>query len=322
MERPDGNAPAICLTAADVDRLAEVVETGEFFWLDLEAADDGQIESTGQALGFHPLAIEDSQHFGQRPKVERHKDHMFIVFFGAAPAEDEDRLVEVHIYFTDRFLVTVRRDQSPGLDALSGRVKSRGLSGQMLLHALLDVLADSFGEVLEEIADETDEIEANILGGQRLLGEQEIYLVRRRLVGIGRTLHRQNAIYGTLASQLEHMEGFDPEFTPYFGDVGDHLARMSEQVDVLRERTSGAAELFLAAASNRMNVVMKQFTVIAGVFLPMSVVVGFFGMNFRWMVINIDTAAAFILLGLIFPLLTIFGLLAWFIQRGWLRQDE
>lgn len=316
-----GDQHAICLTSADLPRLGEVAAGERFFWLDLEAANDEQIQSMGTTLGFHPLSIEDSQHFGQRPKVERHRDHLFAVFFGAAPAQDEDRLVEVHIYFTERFLVTVRRDSSPSLDQLELSVARNGASGQMLLHSVLDVLVDSFGDVLEEIDEDIDEIEANILGAGRKLGEHEIYTTRLRLVAVGRTLHRQSAVYPALADVLEHMPGFDPEFTPYFGDVGDHLHRMSENVDTLRDRISGAAEIYLAAASNRMNVVMKQFTVIAGVFLPLSVVVGFFGMNFGWMVRNINSATAFWTLGVVAPFLISVGLVWWFAYRGWLRDD-
>ncbi len=312
---------AICLTAADLDRLGQVAASGEFFWLDLRAAGDDEIERVGKVLGFHPLSIEDSQHFGQRPKVERHRDHLFAVFFGAAPAEDEDRLVEVHIYFTGAYLVTIRREESPALDDLERRVRRNGLTGHMLLHAVLDALVDSFADVLEEIDEATDEIEANILGGSQQLGERQIYLVRRRLVTVGRVLNRQRSTFTALAESVEQIEGYEPASTPYFADVADHLHRMSEAVETLRERTSGAAEIYLAAASNRMNVVMKQFTVIAGIFLPMSVVVGFFGMNFGWMVRNISSASAFWLLGVVAPVLISIGLYWWFAKRGWLREE-
>jgi magnesium transporter len=312
---------AICLTNADLDRLAQVAASGEFFWLDLKAAGDDQIEQIGKTLGFHPLSIEDSQHFGQRPKVERHRDHLFAVFFGAAPADDEDRLVEVHIYFTRAYLVTIRHEDSPALDVLEHRVRDNGLTAHMLLHAVLDALVDSFADVLDEIDEATDEIEANILGDGRQLGEQQIYLVRRRLVTVGRVLHRQRAMFASLAESVEQVEGYEPASTPYFADVADHLHRMSEAVETLRDRTSGAAEIYLAAASNRMNVVMKQFTVIAGIFLPMSVVVGFFGMNFGWMVHNMRSAWAFWVLGVLIPGLISAGLYWWFAKRGWLREE-
>jgi magnesium transporter len=321
MDSDDGSGAATCLTATDLDRLGHVAAAREFFWLDLEAATDEQIQRMGETLGFHPLSIEDSQHFGQRPKVERHKDHLFAVFFGAAPAEDEDRLVEVHIYFTTDYLVTIRRETSPELDRLAHHVRKNSLTGHMLLHAVLDVLVDSFAEVLEEIDEATDEIEANILDRDQKHGEQQIYLVRRRLVTVGRALQRQRAMFPSLADALEEVEGHEPETVPYFADVGDHLDRMSEIVETLRDRTSGAAEIYLAAASTRMNVVMKQFTVIAGIFLPLSVVVGFFGMNFGWMVRNINTSLAFWLLGVFVPTVISIGLYWWFGKRGWLRED-
>ena len=83
----------------------------DFYWLDLHGAPPELVQVLGEVYGFHPLAIEDAVHFGQRPKLEEYDDFVFLVVFGAAP--DEDDLVEVHCFFTERFLVTVRRDHCP-----------------------------------------------------------------------------------------------------------------------------------------------------------------------------------------------------------------
>jgi magnesium transporter len=119
---------------------------------------------------------------------------------------------------------------------------------------------------------------------------------------------------------LRRLFGPDGEESPYFRDVLDHLLRVGESTDAMRDRLVGAFELYMAAINNRQNVTMKQFTVIAGIFLPLSVVTGFFGMNFGWMVDHIDSRLSFLLLGAIGPAVLAAVLFWVFVSRGLFRE--
>ena len=90
---------------------AELLARGGFFWLDLDKPDADDFEILREVFGFHPLAVEDSEHFDQRAKIEDYDDFVFLVVYGASP--DDDRLVEVHCFYSERFLVTVHRDDCP-----------------------------------------------------------------------------------------------------------------------------------------------------------------------------------------------------------------
>ena len=133
-------------------------------------------------------------------------------------------------------------------------------------------------------------------------------------------MHRQSEAYTRLHEVLRRLPDHDPANAPYFRDVQDHLIRVTESADALRERISGSFEIYLAALDNRQNIIMKQFTVIAGIFLPLSVVTGFFGMNFGWLVFHINHFSQFLILGVMLPL-AIFAGIVWLIRsRGLLSE--
>ena len=133
---------------------------GQFFWLDLENADAGDFEILRDVFNFHPLAVEDSEHFGQRAKIDDYDDFVFLVVYGAV--EDDDRLVEVHCFYSERFLVTVRRDDCPAFMELRRRyAKREGPIEQpsLLLYQIVDGLVDSFFPILADFDDRIDVLE-------------------------------------------------------------------------------------------------------------------------------------------------------------------
>lgn len=316
---PGGSPRAVtCLDAVDADAIERSLHGNGFLWLNLRDGGNVSAEAAraGTMLGLHELTIEDLEHFDQRAKVEDYDDYVYIVAYGAAPDEDEDRLVEVHIAYSPNFLLTVTRDDSPELVALHARSSGSVQSGQQVLHAVLDLLVDSFAPLLDDIDGQIEEIEENIFERRLREREVDIHNVRRQLVRIVRVAHRQSEAYTRLRETLRRLPDHDPEQSPYFRDVQDHLIRVTESADSLRDRVQGVFEIYLAALDNRQNIIMKQFTVIAGIFLPLTVLVGFFGQNFKWMVDNVGDATSFVLLGLLLPALIVAGLLLLIWRRG------
>lgn len=133
---------------------------------------------------------------------------------------------------------------------------------------------------------------------------------------IVRVTHRQSEVYTRLRETLRRLPDHNPDHAPYYRDVQDHLIRVAESADSLRDRVQGVFEIYLAALDNRQNIIMKQFTVIAGIFLPLTVLVGFFGQNFKWMVDNVGDADSFVLLGLVLPAAIVATLLLVIWRRG------
>jgi magnesium transporter len=291
---------------------------GGFFWLDVRRPTREQVKLIGETFGFHPLAVEDSLKFGQRPKVEDYGDVQFIVLYGHAP--DDDGLVEVHVYASERFVVTIRRDAAPALDDLhrlyEKRYKAPEYAGE-LLYRLADALVDSFFPPLAEFDERLDLIEDALITQPRDEHLTDIFTMRRRLARLRRVLMPQRDLVGKFAAGAFVLPGSDTETERYFRDVYDHLIRLNEQIEVTRETMTVAIDVYLTASNNRLNDVMKRLTVIATVFLPLTFVTGFFGQNFGWMVKHVGSAGSFVAFGLGSQLLVLALLVVWFRRRGW-----
>lgn len=297
------------LTAADADEVAGKLDRGEFFWLDLHRPTDREYALLRDVFAFHPLAVEDSEKFGQRAKLEDYDDFVFIVLYGASP--DEDRLVEIHCFYSEHFLVTVHRDEAPALAELRRRpVAAKPIE---LLYHVVDALVDSFFPVLSEVDDRLDAIQDDML--RRLEQEQlhELFDLRRRLVVIRKAVVPERDLVGRLIS----LPGMTPEAEHYFRDVYDHLVRLTEALDGHRDLIGGTMDLYMSSSSNRLNAVMKQLAVIATVFLPLTFITGFFGQNFEWMVDHVGGWPAFVGLGIGTELAVAAAMLALMKRRGW-----
>lgn len=302
----------------DRDTLGEHLESGEFFWLDLHRPHEAELELLRDMFGFHPLAIEDSVHFGQRPKLEDYDDFVFLVVYGWAP--DEDGLVEVHCYYSERFLVTVRRDEAPAFEDARRRCErtlARNREGILALHHVVDGLVDSFAPALERFSERLAVIEDEMLHRPSDRHVHEILTMRRRLALVRKVVGPERDVFGRLTSGVAELPGMTSEAERYFRDVYDHLFRLAETIDAYRELSTGAIDVYMSAASNRLGNVTKQLTVIATIFLPLTFITGFFGQNFGWMVERVDSAAAFFVLAIGVQLAAIGALVVYFRRQGW-----
>jgi magnesium transporter len=283
---------------------------GGFFWLDLDQPDTADFEVLRDVFGFHPLAIEDSEHFDQRAKVDDYDDFIFIVVYGAT--NDGDRLVEVHCFYSERFLVTVHHDDCPAFSEIRRRYQSRDDvidQPSLLLYRVVDGLVDSFFPILASFDNRIDELEDQIFARANDEQLQEIFRMKRLLVGMRKAVTPQRDTFASLMGRIAGLPGLGDEDERYFRDVYDHLIRISDLIDSYRDLLTGAMDVYLSTVSNRLNSVMKQLTVIATIFLPLTFITGFFGQNFRWLVDHVEGLPEFLAFGiggLIVPLVMLF----------------
>jgi len=300
------------------EKIGELVAEGGFFWLDLDRPDAEDFQVLRDVFKFHPLAIEDSEHFGQRAKIDPYDDFAFLVLHGAST--DEDRLVEVHCFYSERYLVTVHRDEAPAFNEVRERFAKRGQPIEhppRLLYQIVEALVDSFFPILADFDDRIDELENAIFlrADERQL--QEIFQMKRLLVGLRKAVTPERDMFARLVTGVETLPGMTAEDERYFRDVYDHLIRISDLIDSYRDLLTSSMDVYLSTVSNRLNSVMKQLTIIATIFLPLSWLTGFFGQNFGWMVDHIGAWETFVAFGLGTELLALALLLAFFRRRGW-----
>src|SRR4051794_19921574 len=173
------------LSAPGPDDVRERLDRGTFFWLDIPQPSKEDIDLLRDVFAFHPLALEDSAHFDQRPKIDTYDDFAFLVVYGAT--DDADGLVEVHCFSSERFLVTVRRDSCPAFVRLQQRYMERGDAlhdETMLLYHVVDGLVDSFFPALADLDDTIDDLETQIFERAHESQLRQIFHMKQRLVGL------------------------------------------------------------------------------------------------------------------------------------------
>ena len=309
-----------CFTEMDEARIRDHLERDHFFWLDLTAPSREDLGRLGELFGFHPLALEDVEHFHQRPKLDNYGDYVLLVFYGACRAEqaDEEPLCEVHLFVSGQYLITIHRGSLPPLEDQREQLNGRVLhSEQFLLYRVLDALTDSFFPILGDIDDEIDTLEAAVVANPTQQELERLFSLKRELIGMRKVVTPQRDLFARSVDQVAELPGLELDERDYFRDVYDHLIRISDLIDSYRDLLSGATDLYLSTISNRQNDVMKQLTVIATVFLPLTFITGFFGQNFGYMVNHITSPWFFWFAGVGSMAVTVLGLVIFFRRKGW-----
>jgi magnesium transporter len=317
-----GHLMAVDGTVSDAtaDAVTQSIASGAFFWLDLIDLDAEGSALLRDSFHFHPLAVEDAEHFGQRPKLEDYDDFFYLVVHGADG--DGGDTVEVHCFYSEKFLVTIERGGCSQFDDVRSRASLRrqqgGGSTIMLLYRIVDSLIDSFFPVLARLDDQIDTLEDAILAQPTEEQLGTLFTMKRSLVALRKVVTPQRDMFANLAVSESGLPGMTPDAERYFRDLYDHLIRISDLVDSYRDLLSGAMDTHLSTVSNRLNEVMKQLTIIATVFLPLSFITGFFGQNFGWMIGHITGLGTFVVLGIGLQIVVAVGLLVMFRRRSWL----
>ncbi len=304
--------------------VADHVARDHFFWLDMTDPTADDIAELGQLFGFHPLALDDSLLFGQRPKLDDFNDHVLLVFYGVRPPASPDerlsqRLHEVHIFISGTFIVTIHHGALAELDEVRTRLADRVLrSEQYLVYRILDAITDTFFPALSALDDEIDTIQDSVIANPSEEQLERIYARKRDLVAVRRIVTPQRDIFARSIDQIAELPGLEADEREYFRDVYDHLIRISDLVDSYRDLLAGAMDVYLSTVANRQGEVGKQLAIIATIFLPLSFLTGFFGQNFTYMVGHVlNGPTRFFVLGLGSMVVSCVVLWVWFRRRGW-----
>ena len=298
------------LSAVDVREVAECRARGEHFWLDVTGTGPAVLNGLDQALGMSADVFRSLTEFGQPPRVASHGNRAVLVFYGARVRDDGDpEPVEVHLLSAPGELVTVHDLPIPALAALH---EGPALGSDLAAGQVLARLGDSLVDVLEAIEDEVDELEDAIIERPTDAQLRRLTDLRHALAALRRTTTPQRDLVLREAERLAALPGLSGEA---LREVQARLVLARDMVDSARELVTGALDLYQSTVSTRLNRTGQRLGVIATLALPLAVLTGFFGQNFGWLVGEIDTLVAFLLLGIGSPLLVIGGLL-YALRRG------
>jgi magnesium transporter len=274
---------------ASPDRIAEFAgDAAGTLWVDI--LDSGHDSAGIEALlrdvfQFHPLAIEDALRECNVPKVDDWSHYLYLVFHTVDfdPDSDDLRLHELDIFLGSNYLVTYHSEPLAVLDTLrrnlerdDGERLSRG--ADHLLYHILDLGAADYLAAIEHLDEAIDTAQDEVFRAPTPETLQTIFRVKRAALRIHRIIAPQREVLNRLARDVYPQ--IDAADRVYFRDVYDHLVRLHDITETLRDLIGGALDTYLSAISNRTNDVMKALTIVTVMFLPLNVLVGFWGMNF------------------------------------------
>jgi magnesium transporter len=309
-DTPDLSAINRCFDAAHTDG----------FWLDIEnpTADDYRL--LVETFKAHPLTIEDIQHQNQRPKIDEYPEYNFVVIFEADWKGDDVGFFEHHLFVGPHYLITVHLQPAPVLKEMQDRIhKSPALTkGQpaFLTYLVVDALVDATFPVLDQVDVTVDKMEDQIIEKAAPGSLDRIYHLKHSVTELRRYLGAQRDVFQKLITHGIHLQQQD--MTLYYRDVYDHIVRQYETVDSLRDLLSSAMDVYLSTVSNRLNQTTKALTVIASLFLPLSFLTGFYGMNFSYLTTVLEAPYWAFAVGIGTMLISIGIQLYFFRRRGWI----
>ena len=316
------------MTAADPATIKKMLADGTLLWLDIKGTGASATALLQETFQLHPVALRSVGRFGQRPKIEAFGDVVYLVFYGARGMNEAP--AELHCFVAENYLITVHRSQSGAIDELRKQVTEQGgpVVGMaddtkrpirlIMLHHILDCEIDSFFPALSVFDDRIDTLQQQMFVKPTDDQLAQLFSMQKWLVSLRKLVDPERDMIASLVSGVIELPGKVPEGEPYIRELYDHLIRISDLVDSYRDLVSNAMSAYLSTVSNRLNQVMKQLTIIATVFLPLSFLTGFFGQNFGWMVTRLGSLGVFLGFGLGTELLAVTALFWMFRRRGWL----
>jgi magnesium transporter len=259
---------------------------GHVVWIGLYEPNSDQLQRVQQQFNLHHLAVEDACKAHQRPKLERYGDDLFVVARTAQVVNGQLAFGETHIFVGSGYVVSVRHGASTSYAVVRQRCET---SPQVLAHgedyilySILDFIVDNYQPVIEAIHAEIDELEERIFARELTQEETE------RLFGLRRDLLRLRDAAGPLVDVcrgIEHAEisAIDPALVPLFRDVTDHVNRVNESIDALREVLAFAFEASLMLGQARQTEITRQLAAWAAILAVPTAIAGIYGMNFQHM---------------------------------------
>jgi magnesium transporter len=268
------------IESGDVDHLGRLVAAEDSrTWIDLTNPGPEMVAAVGRRLGLHPLLLDDIRERNERAKVELVGDVLHVVAFVLERAADVEPH-EVDFVLGRDYVLSVHPTSWDPMTAhqLKGGVGPLLQQGpDHMLWALVDAIVDGYFPVFDALEDEIDTVQDRVVGTPDNETLQQVFHLRRELIRMRHVVGPSREVFAQLTSREYGLIGEANVF--FFRDVYDHLIRLSEELDVLREMVAGAIEIYLSTVNNNLSTIMKRLTGATVVIAGIGAVAGIFGMS-------------------------------------------
>jgi magnesium transporter len=258
---------------------------GKFTWIDVTAPTQEELDSLSREFGFHHLALEDSVHDVERPKVEDYGEHSFIVAKHLNYKHKVERK-QISFFIGKEFIVTVHKDE---IEFLAGIKKNKlapdaykiSDTPDYVLYLILDDIIENYFTIVDKLSEDIDHTEHTSLKEPTRKTLERVLNMRRDLIRIRRNVWPLREVLHTL--QMGITAGVTKGMSFYFRDLYDHIVRIIDLTEMQREILSGILEIYLSSVSNSLNEIIKVLTVLTSFVLVPTLISSIYGMNFKYM---------------------------------------
>jgi len=259
-------------------------------WINVTGLHQVQVlEELNECFGLHPLVLEDILNTDQRPKMEDYGDYLYIVLktlFMAGDRGDEVESEQVSVILGRNFVLSFQEKESPLFEPIRERLRSgkgrlRKMGPDYLVHAILDAIIDQYFVVLEKLGEKIEFLEEEVVIQPTPTTLQATHQLKREMIFLRKAVWPLREVIGSLERGESSL--IKESTVIYLRDIYDHTIQVIDNIETFRDMLSGMMDIYLSSISNRMNEIMKVLTIIATIFIPLTFIVGLYGMNFKYM---------------------------------------
>lgn len=304
-----------------LDKCSELARAPTVTWINIAGVHDMTvIEALGRHFNLHPLTLEDIVNTTQRPKVEESPNYTFVVLKMLVWNDQLARVAEEHVSLIlgENYVISLLEDAGDVFDNVRERIRQnkgriRRMRADFLAYSLMDAVVDHYFLVVETLGERVEEIDERILAAPQLDDIHAIHRLKRDVLKLRKAVWPLREEIGALEKTDSSL--VRPETRMFLRDLYDHTIQVIDMVETNRDILAGMHDTWLSSNSNRMNEIMKVLTIIATIFIPLTFIVGVYGMNFdympelRWHWGYHAVWAVMLAVG--------GGMLLWFRRKGW-----
>jgi magnesium transporter len=309
------------LELKSAEQIPQLPPPGKFMWIDIDGNHDAELmEQLGQKFDLHPLLLADAMSSEQRTKLDVMDDALFLVMKMIYSNNDKEEAIieQVSFYLKKNILLTFQEKEEDVFEPIRNRIRQgkgrvRKSSVDYLFYALIDAIVDNYIVVLELIGEKTEWLEGDLMKNQRIQTLESVYDLKRELLFLRKSILPLKEIVVKL--QKEETGLISDTSRLYLKDLFDHVVQVSESIETFREMNDGLMDMYMMLSSNAMNQVVKTLTIISTIFIPLTFIVGVYGMNFEFMP-ELKWKLGYCLVWALMLLLTS-GMLYYFKKKKW-----
>jgi magnesium transporter len=292
-------------------------------WINIDGIHQTEIiEKIGKHFNMHPLILEDVVNSEQRPKVEDYGEYIFVVLkmLYLDDKKDEIQAEQISLILSEKFIISFQEEKGKDVfDVVrqrirSGKGKIRKHGPDYLAYSLIDAIVDNYFIILEALSESLGDLEEEVVENPSINTSKSINSLKRELIFLRKCVWPLREVIRNLETSESSLIKDSTKI--YFRDVYDHTIQVIDNVETFRDVISGMLDVYLSSISNKMNEIMKVLTVFSAIFIPLTFIVGIYGMNFKFFP-ELEWKYSYPLLW-IFMIGLVFGMLFYFKKKKWL----